>query len=420
MDAIADLAERYSFRRNPGRSRAEISCCRTLRNVTYPSSGNSSKRTISRHRMSADLRHHRLPVSTIAASPMPARSARAGLSQRFKDHALARTIGRLHINISGCINACGHHHVGHVGISASRRMAKSSIRSRSAAGDNDAQLGALLVPRCVNDEVTNLIEDASPPMWSSAPSRRSCSSIRWRVSASSHSRSASMLFVKSGRIVEDNICGSRMRRRCRTPARAGLRCALSGRSGCVPCAPGSDRRGVANNRRSPSSRLISIASRPSRWCFPGFRDGRGYSQAASCAKRYGYEGELRATGQVLRDQFLLLLRAGFDSFDVTKEADAIALRTASGGSTCSISRPATAAAPRSAAALVVLETTLALRCRPANRVGPLSRRGEGWGEGVRKSSIDPNPSPHPSPNGRGSRACSLRGFKPTSASAHAL
>ena len=58
--------------------------------------------------------------------------------------------------------------------------------------------------------------------------------------------------------------------------------------------------------------------------FPGFRDGRAYSQARILRERYGFGGELRATGQVLRDQFLFLLRAGFDSFEVTKEADAAA------------------------------------------------------------------------------------------------
>jgi uncharacterized protein (DUF934 family) len=56
--------------------------------------------------------------------------------------------------------------------------------------------------------------------------------------------------------------------------------------------------------------------------FPKFRDGRGYSQARQLRERYGFRGELRATGQILRDQFLFLLRAGFDSFEVTKEADA--------------------------------------------------------------------------------------------------
>jgi uncharacterized protein (DUF934 family) len=56
--------------------------------------------------------------------------------------------------------------------------------------------------------------------------------------------------------------------------------------------------------------------------FPTFRDGRAYSQARLLRERYDFHGEVRATGQVLRDQFLFMLRAGFDAFEVTKPADA--------------------------------------------------------------------------------------------------
>jgi len=56
--------------------------------------------------------------------------------------------------------------------------------------------------------------------------------------------------------------------------------------------------------------------------FPSFRDGRAYSQARLLRERHGYNGELRATGQVLRDQFLFMLRAGFDALEVKKESDA--------------------------------------------------------------------------------------------------
>jgi uncharacterized protein (DUF934 family) len=56
--------------------------------------------------------------------------------------------------------------------------------------------------------------------------------------------------------------------------------------------------------------------------FPGFRDGRAYSQARLLRERHGFRGELRATGQVLRDQFLFMLRAGFDAFEVKKASDA--------------------------------------------------------------------------------------------------
>ena len=56
--------------------------------------------------------------------------------------------------------------------------------------------------------------------------------------------------------------------------------------------------------------------------FPTFRDCRAYSQARLLRERYHYRGELRATGQILRDQFVFMLRAGFDAFDVKKDGDA--------------------------------------------------------------------------------------------------
>ena len=56
--------------------------------------------------------------------------------------------------------------------------------------------------------------------------------------------------------------------------------------------------------------------------FPKFRDGRAYSQARLLRETYGFGGMLRATGDVLRDQFQFLVRAGFNSFEVRKPADA--------------------------------------------------------------------------------------------------
>jgi uncharacterized protein (DUF934 family) len=56
--------------------------------------------------------------------------------------------------------------------------------------------------------------------------------------------------------------------------------------------------------------------------FPNFRDGRAYSQARLLRERHGYRGELRASGQVLRDQFVFMLRAGFNAFEVKKDSDA--------------------------------------------------------------------------------------------------
>jgi uncharacterized protein (DUF934 family) len=56
--------------------------------------------------------------------------------------------------------------------------------------------------------------------------------------------------------------------------------------------------------------------------FPVFRDGRAYTQARLLRERFNFQGELRATGQVLRDQFVFMLRAGFDAFEVKKQSDA--------------------------------------------------------------------------------------------------
>ncbi len=50
--------------------------------------------------------------------------------------------------------------------------------------------------------------------------------------------------------------------------------------------------------------------------FPKFTDGRGYSLARLLRERLGYRGELRAVGNVLRDQLFYMHRCGFDAFEL--------------------------------------------------------------------------------------------------------
>jgi len=64
--------------------------------------------------------------------------------------------------------------------------------------------------------------------------------------------------------------------------------------------------------------------------FPTFKDGRPYTTARLLRERYGYTGELRAVGDVLRDQLLFMRRCGFDAFELRKEADAGAVDAALG------------------------------------------------------------------------------------------
>lgn len=56
--------------------------------------------------------------------------------------------------------------------------------------------------------------------------------------------------------------------------------------------------------------------------FPSFRDGRGYS-TARILREAGYEGELRAEGDVLVDQLAFMRRCGFDSFAPSKSIDPV-------------------------------------------------------------------------------------------------
>ena len=55
--------------------------------------------------------------------------------------------------------------------------------------------------------------------------------------------------------------------------------------------------------------------------FPKFADGRGYSIARLLRERYDYQGEVRAIGDVLRDQLFFMSRVGFDAFAVRADKD---------------------------------------------------------------------------------------------------
>ncbi len=62
--------------------------------------------------------------------------------------------------------------------------------------------------------------------------------------------------------------------------------------------------------------------------FPTFKDGRAYSTARLLRERHGFRGELRAVGNVLRDQLSFMHRCGFNAFEVDGEDAADQLRLA--------------------------------------------------------------------------------------------
>tara|TARA_R110002072_G_scaffold29908_2_gene93909 strand:+ start:314 stop:805 length:492 start_codon:yes stop_codon:yes gene_type:complete len=57
--------------------------------------------------------------------------------------------------------------------------------------------------------------------------------------------------------------------------------------------------------------------------FPNFADGRGYSYARLLREKYGYTGELRAIGDVLKDQLFFLKRCGFDAYAIRTDRDVV-------------------------------------------------------------------------------------------------
>ncbi|TDG28782.1 nitrite/sulfite reductase [Paracraurococcus ruber] len=81
------------------------------------------------------------------------------ISERFADLDRQLDIGECFINISGCINACGHHHIGHIGIlGVDKRGAESYQITLGGSATNDAAIGELVGPGFPYDQVTDAVE----------------------------------------------------------------------------------------------------------------------------------------------------------------------------------------------------------------------------------------------------------------------
>src|SRR5216684_253297 len=82
------------------------------------------------------------------------------LTRRFANHDTANLIGRLHVNISGCINACGHHHVGHIGILGVEKNGEEFYQiTIGGRADENAAVGTLIGPAVPYGEVADVVED---------------------------------------------------------------------------------------------------------------------------------------------------------------------------------------------------------------------------------------------------------------------
>jgi sulfite reductase (NADPH) hemoprotein beta-component len=81
------------------------------------------------------------------------------ISERFGDGERASDIGELKINISGCINACGHHHIGHIGILGLGKSGEESYQiTLGGSADETCALGAVVGPSFSSEEIVDAIE----------------------------------------------------------------------------------------------------------------------------------------------------------------------------------------------------------------------------------------------------------------------
>ena len=83
------------------------------------------------------------------------------LSERFADMDRQRDLGEVKLKISGCINACGHHHAGHIGILGVDRKGEENYQlSFGGSGAEDASVGKIIGPGFSEDGVVDAVETA--------------------------------------------------------------------------------------------------------------------------------------------------------------------------------------------------------------------------------------------------------------------
>ena len=93
-------------------------------------------------------------LATARSIPIAQRIAR-----EFGDGPRARAIGPLKIKISGCINACGHHHVGHIGILGLERAGEETYQiTLGGSGDETAAIGQIVGPGFSSENVVGAVE----------------------------------------------------------------------------------------------------------------------------------------------------------------------------------------------------------------------------------------------------------------------
>ena len=81
------------------------------------------------------------------------------IQRKFDDHEELTNIGEMNLNISGCMNACGHHHVGNIGILGVDKKGEEYYQvSLGGSSKNNASLGKIIGPSFAQEEISDVVE----------------------------------------------------------------------------------------------------------------------------------------------------------------------------------------------------------------------------------------------------------------------
>ncbi|PKP91636.1 MAG: sulfite reductase [Alphaproteobacteria bacterium HGW-Alphaproteobacteria-16] len=163
IDAMADLAERYSF--------DELRVTHA-QNIVLPHVRKADLYAVWQALVEAELADANLDlISDIIACPgldycslANARSIPVAqkIATRFADTNRQRELGELKLKISGCINACGHHHAGHIGIlGVDRKGTENYQLLLGGSGAEDVSLAKITGPGFDEDGIVDAVEKAT-------------------------------------------------------------------------------------------------------------------------------------------------------------------------------------------------------------------------------------------------------------------
>ena len=163
IDVMANLAEKYSF--------DELRVTHT-QNIVLPYVAKRDLYAVWQGLRDAELADANLDlISDIIACPgldycslANARSIPVAqkIATRFADMDRQRDLGELKVKISGCINACGHHHAGHIGIlGVDRKGVENYQLTFGGSGAEDVSIGKIIGPGFDEDGVVDAVEKAT-------------------------------------------------------------------------------------------------------------------------------------------------------------------------------------------------------------------------------------------------------------------